>query len=245
MAFDPIRDAMLSSPPKAQKMTVIQNKFKVPPAPAAPPLVIPTSTNLQTSPSTATTTPRATSLAMLLNDPTTYRSSSSPSSTSRHTPSSGSGFPFNLLTNPVSPTIRSQEIHPAVQETKPQPKMRSSSPIEPPVISYNPSRVSKAKGVLVPLTPSERQTFSNPSNSLRRALALRPQSKREYDSGSYSPSQPQTTSRRAYSPSEQHGYRDQHEYDIQRKRKRSPENEVAPASKSKRPNDELLVARHC
>ena len=215
--------------------------------PWTPPLLIPPASAPTSSP-TSSSTPRATSLAMLLNDTTTYRSSPSPVMTRPslpHSQSSSAGSSsaraLNMLMNPVSPTRQ-----PAKLDQHPQMLMAAPPlPPKPPRIAYDPQRITRPGSVLEPLTQSERRVFSNPSNSLRTALASRSNAYTQTkDAGEYSPSRPQSVASRSYSPSQQQSV----EYDPQKKRKRSSSDDGQQSSslpKRQKERDQNVVAKHC
>jgi hypothetical protein len=256
MAFwDPIRDAIQTTSVNAEKPAKIQKNGLSPSTPTTPTLVIPAHSSVTSSPPT-TTTPRATSLAMLLNDSTTYRSSPSPVQTSARPPlppsSAGSGskaLSLDLLMNPASPTRKPLNPDPStLGPSKINPKSSPppvQQPMKQPPIPYNPQRISQARDVLIPLTQADIRTFSNPSNSLRRALRSRGTSQQEQDDGSYSPSQPQAASSRLYPPPQTHS---QNQMDVEFNRKRKREEEEHPVHRSpRRPKDtdNMMVAHHC
>ena len=215
------------------------------------PLLIPQNPTISSPQSS--TTPRASSLAMLLNDSTTYRSSPSPVMPSSRPPlpptastTTSPSIPVGLLMNPVSPSRNPIKIeHSPTLKRMAHPQSRSPPPMRPPTaIPYNPQRVSAPGSVLIPLTAAERRTFETPSNSLRRAMALKngvPQ-----NNGSYSPSQPQASTSGGYSPS-QPQTASAMDFEIQRKRKRNAEEDAERTRPVKRQNDrdDLLVAHHC
>jgi hypothetical protein len=212
--WDPVRDALRAQSVSPQKPFVNLQNGNQASTPPKPLVVIPA------SPSKSTTTPRVTSLAMLLNDGTTYRSSLSPilptstptvsatASTSARLPLThlSTGLPIDMLVNPVD--SRNTSHHKATPPMKPSP------------IPYNPDRVSRPASVLVPLTDAERRTFSRPVNSLRSAMG--------HTSGGYSPSQVQTV-----------------ESTLPRKRRRSIDDGPNGESPFKRVRDRDHIAFHC
>jgi hypothetical protein len=229
LPWDPVRDALRGqsvSPQKAFKNIQNGNQASTPPKPF---VTIP----VVASPTQSTRTPRATSLAMLLNDGTTYRSSLSPvlpTATASAPPSasarqalthSSTGLPIDMLVNPVHSPITSHH--------------KATPPMKPPPIPYNPDRVSRPGSVLVPLTDAERHTFSRPVNSLRRVIGHTP------DDSRFSPSQPQTTSTGGYSPSQVQTV----ESTLPRKRKRSIDDGPDGEPPFKRVRDRDHIAFHC
>ncbi|PVG00202.1 guanine-N(7)-methyltransferase [Serendipita vermifera] len=150
--------------------------------------------------------------------------------------------------NPASPTRKSLNTdHSTLAPSKINPKSSPppvQQPMKQPPIPYNPQRVSQARDVLIPLTQADMWAFSNPSNSLRRAMALRGSSQNEQDDGSYSPSQPQAASSRPYPPPRTHS---QNQMDLDHTRKRKRDEEEHPVHRSpRRPRDtdNMMVAHH-
>ncbi|CAG8716585.1 12642_t:CDS:2, partial [Acaulospora colombiana] len=153
-----------------------------------------------------------------------------------------------LLMNPASPTRKSANTdHSTLGPSKINPKSSPpplQQPMKQPPIPYNPQRISQARDVLIPLTQADIWTFSNPSNSLRRALASRSSAQNEQDDGSYSPSQPQAASSRLYPPPRTHS---QNQMDLDHTRKRKRDEEEHPVHRSpRRPRDtdNMMVAHH-
>ncbi|KAG8753512.1 mRNA cap guanine-N7 methyltransferase [Serendipita sp. 396] len=236
MPWDPVRHAM-------QEVSVNPKNGLTPLTPTAPTLIIPPNSALTSSPP-STTTPRATSLAMLLNDSTTYRSSPSPVMTRPGLPASLSSpsSSLNQLMNPVSPTRKPLSLE---QNPDQKPKAVLMPPPKP-SSPYNPQRISTAGSVLVPLSVSERRIFSSPVNSLRMALVKHPDQRVGGDSkDEHFPSRQQNGSNGGYSPSQAQSSR-QWETDNQRKRKREEtgdEDRDSPLKRS-RGQDEKAVAYH-
>lgn len=224
--WDPIRDAVQASSGPVQKgSSLLRNTT---PSPTRTTTLIIPSNSASNSPQSSTT-PRASTLAMLLNDSTTYRSSPSPVMTRGAQPLT-QGAPLDLLMNPVSPSRK-----PVKMEVKPAQSM------PPPAVPYNPTRVTPPGSVLSPLTAAERRTFESPVNSLRIAMAATNQITKKEADGSYSPSQPQTSG--GYSPSQAQSM----DYEMQRKRKREEDASPLTTRPAKRQNDrdDVLVAHHC
>ncbi|KAG8814272.1 hypothetical protein FRC19_001845, partial [Serendipita sp. 401] len=191
MPWDPVRHAM-------QEVSVNPKNGLTPLTPTAPTLIIPPNSALTSSPP-STTTPRATSLAMLLNDSTTYRSSPSPVMTRPGLPASLSSpsSSLNQLMNPVSPTRKPLSLE---QNPDQKPKAVLMPPPKP-SSPYNPQRISTAGSVLVPLSVSERRIFSSPVNSLRMALVKHSDQRVGGDSkDEHFPSRQQNGSNGGYSP---------------------------------------------
>lgn len=190
---------------------------------------------------------------MLLNDSTTYRSSQSPvlpsaSSSARPTLTlshSSTGLPIDMLVNPVNDSSAHYNNHKATPTRSlpppplPQPPMRA--PAAAPAIPYNPERITRPGSVLVPLTDAERKTFSNPVNSLRRAVAQNSNRTLDIEESS---AQPQSLSSGGYSPSQTQNNEPMMDYDLSRKRKRPHDEALDASPPSKRPKDKDQIAFH-
>lgn len=258
--WDPVRDALRGPSGSPQKSSSHGNR---PATPSKPLVVIPSQRSVLASPSTSTstsiavtsTTPRtSSSLAMLLNDSTTYRSSQSPvlpsaSSSARPTLTlshSSTGLPIDMLVNPVNDSSAHYNNHKATPTRSlpppplPQPPMRA--PAAAPAIPYNPERITRPGSVLVPLTDAERKTFSNPVNSLRRAVAQNSNRTLDIEESS---AQPQSLSSGGYSPSQTQNNEPMMDYDLSRKRKRPHDEALDASPPSKRPKDKDQIAFHC
>lgn len=231
MSFDPVRDAAgQSSSLRFQNSSVNNQNGQQPAQPSL--MISPTKTNQSNPPSASgsSSTPRVTSLANLLNDTTTYRSSVSPVlPTARPTVSTNSHSIDMLINHDSSPS-------PTQRLNRTNKQHLLDPPMKPPPLPYNPQRVSAPGSVLVPLTDAERRVFLNPTNSLRRALRKNPT---VVQHGAYSPSQPSSSG--GYSPSQMYAT----ELGDSRKRKRSFDDGQEVTPPPKRAKDRDHIAFHC